>query len=84
MILTNDIMLLYVKGIKRMRVSLNLNSKSCQPLKFGRRNSDGGKCPKPPCDAVHCTPNIEQKYDLACRIIALQRQQIQALTAKKS
>ena len=40
-------------------------------------------CP-PPCDKPCCTPNIEQKYDLACRIIALQKQQIQALTTNKA
>lgn len=69
-----------------MRVLLNLNSISgCQPLRFaGRGEKKYDSCP-PPCDKPCCaTPNVEQKYDLACRIIALQKQQIQALTANKT
>ena len=68
-----------------MRVSLNLNSATgCQPLRFqGCDKKKYNNCP-PPCDKPCCTPNIEQKYDLACRIIALQKQQIQALTANKT
>ena len=68
-----------------MRVLLNLNStNSCQPLRFaGRGNNKYGNC-QPPCEKPCCIPNVDQKYDLACRIIALQKQQIQALTANKT
>ena len=60
-----------------MRVSpVSVNTSGCQPLRFGHK-----KCDKPvPCGR-ECG-NLDQKYDLACRIIALQKQQILALQAK--
>ena len=62
-----------------MQVSLNLHKQTgCQPLRFG--HSQKAKA----ADAnVNCCPdNLNQKYDLACRIIALQKQQILALQGK--
>ena len=68
------------EGYKCMRVALNLNKEiGCQPLRRFSGNKDC--CPKPrkgSCD------NLNLKYDLACRIIALQKQQILALQEAKS
>ena len=62
-----------------MQVSLNLHKQTgCQPLRFG--NSQKAKTTNAATNC--CSDNLDQKYDLACRIIALQKQQILALQGK--
>ena len=62
-----------------MQVSLNLHKQTgCQPLRFGHSTKAKAKSSSVEC----CQDNLNQKYDLACRIIALQKQQILALQEK--
>ena len=68
------------EGYSIMKVFLNLNHQNgCQPLrKFSGREDC---CPKPCNDSYE---NLDLKYDLACRIIALQKKQILALQEANS
>ena len=68
------------EGYKSMRVSLNLiQQTNCQPLRRFSGREDC--CPNPRKEDCN---NLALKYDLACRIIALQKQQILALQEAKS